>query len=360
MSEPLFITYANNSLKEDPRNFYKIIKKIDDEFCKESITLKRSELHKELFLGFSPLSIESILRQIINTILTLDNDYKRAKNILINKKYDDEQRYGLEFTNPETVVYEVAFEAVFGYEDFYCITPCDDDINKKSFPFSEQLDDHLYIDSCAEYAPRFKSLLFKNPGDSDLFMSRHRITCYECEQLFFIEILKQIIDGTEYDKIPGFLSFLKTVEKWSVREIVFNESGKKKNPFKKNISEEYRWINPLNKYGNWRKGPNQNYPYKHIFNEFLRSIIALSLGDFLVFNDRRLLAICKLQEECNNFFIRANLRKDEEGDYYCKFCCDKHRWKNDNRKQSTKDRKKRFKEERIAKLGKDVPGSYID
>jgi len=325
MTEPLFITYSNNSLRKEPRNFYKIIDKIDDEIVKQNILFKRTqfelELARDLPIPHNPREqIGNILKQVVKNILDFCNDYGRSVEIF--------RRHG------SAINTEVAFQACFGWEDFYCLDPYIQDGKKHP--------EGWFTNRCAEYAPNMKQLV-----DFELYTCEDKLKCYECEQLFFVKILEQINDGVEYDEIPEFLNFLETVNKWGSREILFTEHKKQESPFKKNISEKFRWISPLKDSNTWSKGPNDKYPYKHTFNEYLRSFIAYSLENFLLSEDRRKINKC---EACNHFYIKKTLRKNE------RFCCDKCRMAHHNQKRIISGEHAKYKRERKMK-GK-PPASY--
>ncbi len=140
-----------------------------------------------------------------------------------------------------------------------------------------------------------------NVLDFELFRGPERIKCYECEQLYFIKLLDQIIEGKELGEITGLLGFLNAGVKEITRDVVFSKA-KPGAPFKQKLDTQIKWRNPIGVPIAFTSGPDNNHPYKHIFNDFFRSIIVFSLAEFLHNNDRRQLKTCFL---CNKYFAAS-------------------------------------------------------
>ena len=331
MQEPLFITYANNSLVENPHNFYKIIKRIDNEMRGDQDTFTRNEPDGiRMIIPEEPQMLAGpILKEIVDLIIYLGDDLGYADAILRNKKaWLKQRRFD---SSPDYINHKVAFNASFGYDDFYCIDRYHDD--------GIEQPEGWYVSRCASHAPNMKHLV-----DFKLYEGYDRIKCYACEQLFFIEILKQIINGVEYDEIPEFSPFLETTLKWTTQKVVFTKNQAKTKPFKKGISKQFKWINPLNDvFTEWKKGPDEEHPYKHVFNEFLRTFIAYSLENFLTTNDRRKIKKC---HRCDKFFTQNKLYTNQK---YCSICSSISKMSKERRKEYQRKYRQKKKQEKLAK-----------
>ena len=134
----------------------------------------------------------------------------------------------------------------------------------------------------------------------DHFLGTKRLKCYECEQLAFVNILAELIEGKEFSDIFGFDQYLKPVH--SFLEIV--PSNSQKLPFREALQETTFWGAEIF----FLPGKP-----RFAFNEFLKAFVSRSLSEFLLKNDRRKIKRCK---ECNEFYISKSIRESL-------FCSDK-------------------------------------
>ncbi|EFK10206.1 conserved hypothetical protein [delta proteobacterium NaphS2] len=169
---------------------------------------------------------------------------------------------------------EAAFEAAYGYLDGYCWAPDEDAPG-------------WYTHPCAGAQP----ILSNTDIDNSFFDGPDRLKCYECYQLGFIEILNQIVAGVAFDEIPDLFKLIDLAMDWNVRHTTTDERGR--------LSFDQFWKD-LYQVGGFKSGPDPEYPLKHTVNLFIMSLIADSLGGFLLNHDRKTLHKCRV---CGKFFI---------------------------------------------------------
>lgn len=235
--ESIFLTYINNSLIEDPENFYKIFNEIKYHF-------RSSPYFESVYTRAGP---------VIKIIIAIAK-YRNPQIINIVRK-EIEKDY-LSESKPEDWVtkrrFEVAAEAVYGYRDGYCEKKCLWRTLRKGI-----LPDHAFN------------------GDK-------RINCYECMQLYFLGILGYIVRGVEYSDIPGFSSFITNGYKHIATTVKLTHSPKA-TPFHTTITPRRSFIFPdISGIMTFNKSE-----IKELFNnEFLKGVVSYSLVEFLLQDEK--------------------------------------------------------------------------
>jgi hypothetical protein len=274
---PLFIVYANLLLLNTPHQLYSLIERIES----EGFRFQDSPIFNEVFAGFQKPepSIYLMLKKVVDQIIYFANrDYASAKRLMENIRAHN--RYEL---NPDLGSYEVAFEAVFGYEEHYCI-----DFEGRETPGD------WCVCHCAQHSPDMKE-----GQRSDLFFGKDRIRCYECEQIFLLKILDRITDGIPFSQINGIQQLFDVVYNTTIPDVKIEAN---------NISKSNRWKSIFDwRNGNvWNVGPDKSQPYKHVFNQLIRSFIAYDLLEFLENDDRRKIIKC---EFCSKYSVKDRASK---------------------------------------------------
>lgn len=203
---------------------------------------------------------------------------------------------------------QVAFEAVYGYRDGYCM-------------YNEH------------QPPGWKISVFESecvlPGrhaliDRELFRvpdwQQNRLKCFECEQFYLIAVLKEIIEGKDFSEIIGLEEFLNGGIDHKHEKLALGL------PIDGGIIGKGFY----NEFGKLAQGPDEVYPYKHLFNRFIRSIIAYDLSDFLDDDERNRNRI-KCCSQCNIFYISETATKRDPT--FCEPKC-RYDYHNEKRKQN--------------------------
>lgn len=275
MKQTLFTSYANLSLRNNPKDL-KLLYQVLNEY----------------FSFKMPASIESMIIHIIY--------FASAEGNISPLKTHPHSGY-------ESGALQVAFEAVYGYRDEYCM-------------FNEH------------QPPGWKISVFESlcvlPGrhaliDRELFRvpdwQQNRLRCFECEQLYLIAVLKEIVEGKDVSEIIGLEEFLNGGIDHKREKVSLGL------PIDGGIIGKGFY----NEWGKLAQGPDEVYPYKHLFNRFIRSIIAYDLRVYLDDNlkNRNKIKYCS---KCNLFYISETSAKRS-----LNFCCDKCReaYHNEKRKQ---------------------------
>ena len=322
--DEFFIAYANNSLREDPKNFYKILDAL--EAFVGDIPIYENRDPRYLPEEFE-ITASSLLGVFIDQIINLGTDVNQAcikrgearstpsLHSFLKDSGHKEDGYFIRGEhsltaidvakyNPDIMINEEAemvFEAAYGYLDGYCWTEDEDAPGWWLSPCRGQL--NLPISELLDFS---------------LFQGPNRLKCYECHQLYFIETLKQIIEGVEYGDVPGLLDFLNFSTEWMIRRVALE---------KEQIIGEPVWRSPFGDLSKLQHGSNVEFPYKHIFNDFFMSLVSYDLGDFLEnpINKKPSRLYLNRCDECGDFFIYERLTKptpEQPGH----FCCKEHRY----------------------------------
>jgi len=267
--EDIFLTYANHPLKENPQ----VLSEIVTEFENSGIIIYPwllPDLNKieEHFVTFAEC-----------------NDLDQAEKIYRETKFSEPKR-GHEF--------KIAFESVFGFRYGYCENECPD---------------------------RWR----RDVLGSERFAGPERLRCYECDRLFFRNLLADIVEGEEYKNVSGLESLLlfSRSNLTTELEIVENQSN---SPFKQSLRETYSFSDlTISAFGN----KDDKRTFRRIF---LESFVAHALAQFLINNDRTRLKQCP---ECGNFFISSHRNR--------KFCSTKHKNAFNNRKNIASGKMREYK-----------------
>lgn len=283
MLENLFLTYANNSFKEDPNNLRKVFNEIIP--------------HLNPYRGWDKIMAEKIVEFVIS--IAKDNDPQKA-----NKRRKQEiKKTGILYAKQ----LKKAFEAVYGYQNEYCPDECKEDYGGfyKIFTKSE----------------------FKNAS---------RLKCYECRQLHFINILLEIIEGKNFSNMIYDIIDEENYEIWKEYlgdKLQIGDKIPKGFSLRNYLKEAYDYMRTkvvLNDNGKLEKVEFLDSNGLSNFNEFLVSIVGFSLAAFLMNKDRRKLKKCPF---CNKFYIADDIRQKKCKSDDCKKAYEREK----KRKQREKD-----------------------
>ena len=206
--ENIFLTYANHSLKHHPEN----LRKIFEMFNSQNINIDESA--------------QTAISNIINHFITLVKckDLIAANDVRKNAKLDSEG---------EKRNFEIAFEGIFGFRDGYC--------EKRICSWRKEKEVVL---------------------DCKMFIGPERLKCYECDQLYFKNILAGIEEGKEYKNIAndGFVNLIANAYTGLEKGVTIITEGR---PIKE-LLEEVLFFNP-NATIYWKY--ESDYPYKENFSK---------------------------------------------------------------------------------------------
>jgi len=302
----LFIEYANNSLKDSPYNFNKIIGAMEDEFgpvysVTDLPSLVPGDMHD--WWQITPAShLYSILSRAIlhygqdlNGAIIKRGRIRTPPGIMINVEgRGHEEDYfhmcgdgGITSDKLATLnsrdlnidaEMEIGFEAAYGFLDKQCHYTDED-----GWGYSPCLSFNPWVEN-VDFAIRLRA---------------PHIKCYQCHQKAFIEILNKTISGQSYVKIIGFEHLLHLG--FSNYRQAVSLSGPHQ------IDVIMGWRSLFDHQGHLLHGPDTEYPFKYVFNHLLMGIVAHSLGKFLATNgNRRNLHKCAV---CEDFFVGHASRK---------------------------------------------------
>jgi len=183
-----------------------------------------------------------------------------------------------------------------------------------------------------------------------LFAEDKKLNCYECNQMFFVHMLSEIVEGKGYSEIEDFQTLI-TNARYSIKEI-------KKLCFKIDNSQD----SDTNNYslyenaGSWEFRDNNIYKktiYESISHKFEDSYSSenidtyywISLSEFLLNDERTKIKNCPW---CGNFFTQG--RTDQQ------YCSDKCRRDYHNKKNIESGKSKKYKAKR--RLGGERKSHY--
>ena len=207
----------------------------------------------------------------------------------------------------------LGFEAIFGYRDGHCVEKC-------SFP----------------------RWLFKI---ENRHLNSDTLTCYECIQFAFNDILYKISSGMKYreiEKLDFLLCEFSTAYLW---ERYFITDDSRPPLFKENF-EPFVRFNISNLYSDEKQLANGDWvepAFRGKFVGFLLSISALSLREFLRNNDRRKLKKCV---NCKKYFIAAKVNPKQKK---CPACSRKTSMSLERQREYQRALRKKQKEEKDSK-----------
>jgi len=238
--ENVFLAFANHSFRANPENLRKVFHEIEQHFCTDEKEFSRARAMAGLIIT---------LAKIKNPV----SAGEQTKKILPPE---------LNFFQQAAI--NTAFEAIYGYRDDYCESSC-------------------------FYGGRRKR------WEYDIFTGATRINCLECEQLEFVEILEQIINGYDYLEMYEFKSLITSGRDW-IKTIVslFNSGGE--TDIKEITVLQFPEVLGL-------EAPT----VKGAFTGYLRIIMAYSLSKFLMQrkNNRLRLRQCAW---CGKFDVSGKAR----------------------------------------------------
>jgi hypothetical protein len=270
----IFLSYVNKSFDEDLSQLLNFLDEISGlSFPMHFTGLDANNLHTESSLPLPEIKLINILRTIASCIVSFN---QKGLSSAYNEKELIRKKYGY----PEEIM-EIAFESLYGYRDNYCVEV------QENVP-------GCYGCTCSLYYPGINTVddfyMFEK-----YYLSQNRINCITCHQLFIKRVIENIINGTEYTAIPGFTEFVQTVPKFLIDEVAVR---------KQEIKIDQKWKNPFYgyRYG-YQKGPDPEFPYKNIFNDYIRAIVGYSLGSYIAENGRDKIRKCL---RCNKIFIPLN------------------------------------------------------
>lgn len=292
--EDIFLTYANNSLRDNPKIFYKIIEYFKSlEFIEiEDYKLFSSLSGEESKSGF----MAGIIKYFVELVEC--EDLQTAIKIRKTEKFiENEMVIDAEF-------FQIAYQAVFGYADGYC---------------------EGKHGCCYNYRPFILGV--------EQFTGPDRIKCYECDQLFFRYMLEGIVKGKEYSEISELVMFLGNAH-ISFTPRVFPNTTASKSPFKENLEKKIRYIPTF----------FDAEEYKLAFRAiFIKDIVGYSLCEFLLNNDRRKLKKC---DKCENFFVASRV---DDRIKYCGSCSPKSKMSKEERKAYQRKYRQKKKQEKLTR-----------
>jgi hypothetical protein len=298
MIEDMFITYANNSLREDPENFYKIFGAV-----KQNI---------EVDLNGVDEAIDLICK------LSKNNDFETILLLIKEIKKKD---------GPFPSDKNYAYQAVTGGREYFYL---ESQIHK---------DDPEYIKLCKENdfkceCREMNKMLLGEDLCEELFV----LKCYECHQLKFIDSLSEIASGKEYSKIKDINDILDLSSIFSTKTMYRKiEKIDKQAPFREKLQVDDLFTLGYHDYI-WGSHGNSF----HAFNEYMNSIAYFSVTEFLLQNDRKKIKVC---QKCNNCFVTI---KADTRIRFCPRCSPKSKMSKKERREYQKKYRQRKKQERIA------------
>ena len=308
MIEDIFLTYANNSLKEKPEKLLDMVKEFENQGF-EFGWMDEERLYR----------IANIFRILVNRI-----DDKRVHRIH-NKKPSTPFKY-------RRIDFEIAYDGIYRSENGYC-------------------------EKCFENLTRTHWLGF------DLFKGNNPLRCFECDQLFFKKILTCIVEGKEYAEIgpnecpaaglPNAL--LNTYNEFAKSVSIVPDSIK--SPFKQTMKEgTFYNCYSLHQY---EEASNGGFVKGLFTRVFFYSFAMYSLVEFLLNNDRRKLKLC---DECKKFFIA---KKVDTRIKFCPECSPKSKMNREERRNYMRQRraeKKKLKieQQRKAQIKRFLEAGYSE
>ena len=259
MSKNIFIEYANHSFKDNSDNlnivfnqqsFEKIISKpyLDYYIC-------ATELIGVLATINDPKAVMLYGDKAEHFLQDNSKGYWQDKDGKIYLRGKADTAYLQKF-------YKEAARAVYGFEGGYCEKQCRWKTIRDKF---------------------FEPRLLQGPG---------RLKCHECDQLYFIKVLSEIIKGTEYNEIDGFKFLLFLLADCAKLSLEFMED-REKSPFQITIGKKMSFSLPTHVFSS----PDPIFGIS--LRERIFGIAIYSLIKFLIENDRRKLKQCPV---CDRFF----------------------------------------------------------
>jgi hypothetical protein len=268
----IFPLYANCNLETEPSLFPKIVE-VFREIPKGFHDISRAkQARRSRSLEQPPFQVflDIGLKDHINILCWYFADLLKCGTL--NKareiRKEKESRNG----SSDQRLFEIAFEAVHGYRNGFCETGC---------PYREYRKSKFGIEK---------------------FSGSDRLKCFECDQLFFKQILKEIVEGKEYLDIGPDRALERLISgscrnfRRSINAFTISNDNRY---FSQEIFE-FTFFVPA-------KAIFKNSGFKNGFRElFLEQFVAFSLTEFLLTNNRKKIKLCPY---CKKFFIATDLRR---------------------------------------------------
>jgi len=198
MEEPVFITYANSNLTENPEVFYQLFeyfKNINEQHPTTGLPriFYQTEVIIKYFVRFAKADGIESAREILkkesqeHLLATCKEGYEKGQLRKLSEEEVDEMREDWVIASLEiSPEVRLAFEAVFGYRDDFCE-------NGSCFESRDEL-------GKGGPCPKFIERIFA--FDRELLRGENRLKCYECHQMMFKKILEGVTKGIPYSAIP--------------------------------------------------------------------------------------------------------------------------------------------------------------
>lgn len=266
MIEDIFLAYANNSLKNNPENFYKIIDAISRNIEIDVVGLKEA------------VSIICELAKFndAEAMITLANE-KGLTPIPI-------WRTPCTYLDALTGGRDSWYKSIHGREN-----------DPKSMKLSEKIDKPRIFEC------EYREMNIKIIGE-DLCEEEFTFKCYECFQLAFIQYLKKIVHGKEYSEIEDFDDILLSSSVFNEQQIVPSISKvNNRGPFKDELLVHKKYTMDYNSFAQSVYGNSHQ-----VFNIYIFGVASFSLTEFLLQNDRRKIKICPY---CSKFYIAKDIKR---------------------------------------------------
>ena len=190
--------------------------------------------------------------------------------------------------------------------------------------------------------------------DAKLLYGPNKLACYEWYQLYFRKMLEGIIEGREYSEIPKkfenqeytYPEFLKlnlaNFLMWAPKPSRVIEISKTSG-----LDSEFTEIIITSEALNIGEHPVEERPPMYNISSFfnhsiLFELIAYSLSEWLLNNDRRKLKYC---QGCEKFYVQTKLNPKQK---YCSKCSPKSKMSKERRKEYQKKYRQKKKQEKLA------------
>lgn len=331
MLQDIFLIYANHSLKENPEIFYKIYQEFKNP---NNIHIEKSydELISDIIKYFVTFvkcdDLETAYKtyrdeteKCVKTAYEMYGNNKKCSQI-DHERYMDEKVGRPSIIKDLKIPIKISFDAVYGYRDGYC-----EFLKCPNFSIIDHINDKLLI-------------------------GPERLKCYECNQLYFKEVLTGIAEAKGCLEIPifkkvhpngiGVREFKRAralennrhdikpeiqtlLEGFIGKSFIFLKDGVLRSI---ELSEEEKLdegfilgpklVSPDSFAPNWKPNSFTDNWRSTFGNLFLWQIVGYSLTEFLLKNDPKKLKKCK-DKKCNEFHTNPSeycSRKCYDRDYH--------------------------------------------
>ena len=265
--EDIFLVYANRLFKDDPNYLHYMVAVIEEFETKYLINIGIDYLKQQeenIFPAESPNILSSDLLRIVSEILRLSDLGEHNADI-----ENAEQKCGHKFI-PDNFI-NIPYAAAYRYNN---------------------------VDPYGQPTPCEYCLYFEE-REGLPFMNEPR-KCFECDQLAFVAMLDQLIEGREIDMLPEFRFYLRARNRAVVSVVNFDIS--KDDTFKSSLIK----YDSFDTVSHFYRGRNDFDYVQYAFSQFLMIFVGYSLTEFLLNNNRRKLKKCPY---CDEYFIANDLRR---------------------------------------------------